>query len=168
MLTISQGGFAAPNCAGFSRRAALKAGALSAFGLTAGDFLKFRAEAAAKDTGKSVILIWLDGGPSQFETYDPKPDAPREYRGPWGERKTNVPGIRFSEMLPEHAKHADALCVLRSVHHDNSDHFAAAHWMLTGRFGSTSVDKTQKYPSVGSVVSRLAPARIAGLPNYVG
>ncbi|MCB1087027.1 MAG: DUF1501 domain-containing protein, partial [Verrucomicrobiae bacterium] len=151
-----------------TRRSALKAGALSAFGLSTGDFLRLKANAQASDTGKSVILIWLDGGPSHFETYDPKPEAPSEYRGPWGDRPTNVPGIRFSEMLPLHAKHADAMCVLRSVHHDNGDHFAAAHWMLTGRFGSTSADKTQKYPSVGSCVSKLAPAKVPDLPNYVG
>jgi hypothetical protein len=168
MLKITRGGQTSRNCQGFTRRTALKAGALSAFGLSTGELLKLKAEAKVADTGKSVILIWLDGGPSHFETYDPKPQAPSEYRGPWGDRPTNVPGIRFSEMLPLHAKHADAMCVLRSVHHTTGDHFAAAHWMLTGRFGSTTVDKVQKYPSVGSCVSKLVPAKAEGLPNYVG
>ena len=71
-------------------------------------------------------------------------------------------------MLPETAKHADKMCFLRSVHHDNGDHFAAAHWMLTGRFGSTSVDKAQKYPSVGSIVARAAGPKVDGLPPYIG
>jgi hypothetical protein len=156
------------NGAGISRRGALRAGTLGALGLSLADWGRLRAEGKTRDTGKSVILLWLDGGPSQFETYDPKPEAPREYRGPWGDRKTNVPGIRFSEMLPLHARHADKMCVLRSVHHDNGDHFAAAHWMLTGRFGSTSVNQAQKYPSVGSCVARTLGARLPGLPAYVG
>lgn len=168
MLKISHGGQISRNCQGFTRRTALKAGALGAFGLGTTELLKLKAEAKIADTGKSVILIWLDGGPSHFETYDPKPDAPSEYRGPFGDIPTNVPGIRFSEMLPKHAKHADAMAVLRSVHHETGDHFAGAHWMLTGRFGSTTVDKAAKYPSVGSVVSKLAPSKVPGLPNYVG
>jgi hypothetical protein len=168
MLKITPAGRAFANCQGMTRRTALKAGALSAFGLSTGDWLRLKAANQVSDTGKSVILIWLDGGPSHFETYDPKPEAPSEYRGPWGDRPTNVPGIRFSEMLPLHAKHADAMCVIRSVAHTTGDHFAAAHWMLTGRFGSTTVDKIQKYPSVGSCISKLVPAKVPDLPNYVG
>ena len=168
MFTISRDGAASRNCQGFSRRSALQAGALSAFGLSFADFAKLSAMGKATDTGKSVILIWLDGGPSQFETYDPKPEAPSEYRGPWGDRPSNVPGIRFSEMLPLHAKHADAMAIVRSVHHDNGDHFAAAHWMLTGRFGATSVNKKIQFPSVGSCVARLRNAKATGLPPYVG
>lgn len=129
---------------------------------------RLKAEGRAQANDKSVILIWLDGGPSQFETYDPKPEAPSDYRGPWGDIKTNVPGIRFSEMLPEQAKHADKMAIIRSVHHDTGDHFAAAHWMLTGRFGSTSANKAQVHPSIGSCVSKLAGSRQAGLPAYVG
>lgn len=156
----------------WNRRSVLKVGTLGALGFSAADLFRLRANADAeskpKPNDKSVILIWLDGGPSQFETYDPKPGAPSDYRGPWGDMKTNVPGIRISEMLPEHAKHADKMCFLRSVHHDNGDHFAAAHWMLTGRFGSTSANKAQVYPSVGSCVSKLSGSRAPGLPAYVG
>ncbi|MCB1061388.1 MAG: DUF1501 domain-containing protein [Verrucomicrobiae bacterium] len=155
---------------GLKRRTILKAGALGAFGFTTADLSKLKAEGNIRPgaSDKSVILIWLDGGPSQFETYDPKPEAPSEYRGPWGDIRTNVPGIRLSEMLPEHAKHADKMAFIRSVHHDNGDHFAAAHWMLTGRFGSTSVDKAQKAPSIGSCVAKLAGPRVKGLPPYIG
>jgi hypothetical protein len=158
----------ARNCDGFTRRTALKAGFLGALGLTTADLLRLQAEGLAKRSEKSVVLLWLDGGPSQLETYDPKPDAPSEYRGPWGDRATNVPGIRFSEMLPHHAKHADKMCVLRSVHHDTGDHFAAAHWMLTGRYGATSANKTQKYPSLGSCIAHAKGSRIPGMPPYVG
>ncbi|HUY34285.1 MAG TPA: DUF1501 domain-containing protein [Pirellulales bacterium] len=157
-----------PNCAGFSRRTAIKAGFLGVSGLTLADRLRLEAQGAATRKEMSVILIWLDGGPSQLETYDPKPEAPVEYRGPYEAIDTNVPGIRISETLPNHARHADKMVFIRSLHHDTGDHFAGAHWMLTGRFGSTSVSLPQKYPSVGSFVSRVRGANRPGLPAYVG
>lgn len=167
MLTVA-GGAGKPNCQGCSRRAALKAGFLGLSGLGLADLLRMQARGAATSTGKSVILIWLDGGPSQLETYDPKPEAPADYRGPFGAIATNVPGMIVSEALPLHAAHADKMVFVRSVHHDNGDHFAGAHWMLTGRFGSNAANLPQKYPSVGSYVARVkGPAR-EGLPAYVG
>ncbi len=156
------------NCQGASRRTALKAGFLGLAGLTQADLLRLRAEGAATRNQKSVILLWLDGGPSQLETYDPKPDAPVEYRGPWGAIPTNVPGMHVSEILPLHAQHADKMVFIRSLHHDTGDHFAGAHWMLTGRFGSTSVNQNQKFPSVGSYVARVKGANQPGMPAYVG
>jgi hypothetical protein len=166
MLHLSQGA-ATPNCQGLSRRTALKAGFLGLMGLSLPDLLRLRAEApASKDT--AVILLWLDGGPSQLETYDPKPEAPVEYRGPYRAINTNVPGIRVSEMLPHHARHADKMVLVRSLHHDNGDHFAGAHWMLTGRFGSTAASLPQKYPSVGSYVARVRGLNKPNVPAYVG
>ncbi len=156
------------NCQGVSRRSALKAGFLGLTGLTQADLFRMQAEGAARKTNKSVILIWLDGGPSQLETYDPKPHAPMEYRGPWGAISTNVPGMQCSEILPMHAQHADKMVFIRSLHHGTGDHFAGAHWMLTGRHGSTSADKVQKFPSVGSYVSRIRGENKTGLPAYVG
>ncbi|MFN0018440.1 MAG: DUF1501 domain-containing protein [Pirellulaceae bacterium] len=167
MLQISCG-TPFPNCQGLSRRTAIKAGFLGLAGLSLGDLNRLRAEGQAKKTDKSVILIWLDGGPSQLESYDPKPDAPSEYRGPFGVVKTNVPGIILSDTLPRHAKLADKMAFVRSVHHGTGDHFAAGHWMLTGRFGSTSVNLPQKYPSVGSYISRAKGPNQAGMPAYVG
>jgi hypothetical protein len=162
-----QHGTPSRTCQGVSRRSALKAGFLGLAGLTLPGLLRLRAESPAKkDT--AVILLWLDGGPSQLETYDPKPDAPAEYRGPWGVIRTRVPGMIVADKLPHHARHADKLILVRSVHHDNGDHFAAAHWMLTGRFGSTAVNLPQKYPSVGSYVSRVRGPNAPGLPAYVG
>jgi hypothetical protein len=163
-----QHGSAAPNCQGLSRRTALKAGFLGLLGLSLPDLLRLQAKSTTAKKDTAVILIWLDGGPSQLETYDPKPDAPAEYRGPYGAIKTNVPGIHISETLPLHAKHADKMVFVRSVHHDNGDHFAGAHWMLTGRFGSTAVNLPQKYPSVGSYTSRVRGPNRPGLPAYVG
>jgi hypothetical protein len=150
-----------------TRRSALKAGFLGLMGLSLPDLLRLRAEGhASKDT--AVILLWLDGGPSQLETYDPKPEAPDEYRGPYGAIQTNVPGIRISETLPQHARHADKMVFVRSLHHDNGDHFAGAHWMLTGRFGSSAASMAPKYPSVGSYAARVRGPNRPGLPAYVG
>ena len=167
MLRISCG-TPFPNCQGLSRRTAIKAGFLGLAGLSLGDLNRLRAEGQAKKNDKAVILIWLDGGPSQLESYDPKPDAPSEYRGPFGVVKTNVPGIILSETLPRHAKLADKMAFVRSLSHGTGDHFAGAHWMLTGRFGSTSVNLPQKYPSVGSYVSRVRGPNQPGMPAYVG
>ena len=167
MLHIYNGGNAA-NCAGMRRRTAIKAGFLGLMGLSTADLLRLQAETKMAKRGKSVILIWLDGGPSHMETYDPKPEAPIEYRGPWGAIGTKVPGIRITEKMPEHAKHADKMVFLRSVHHDNGDHFAAGHWMLTGRFGSNAASQAQQFPSVGSYIARLKGANAAGIPPYVG
>src|SRR6266545_3985423 len=102
MLQIPQGR-AGRNCRGITLRPALKAGFLGLCGLSLADLLRLRAEGAAKSKDNAVILLWLDGGPSQLETYDPKPEAPAEYRGPFGTIKTNVIGMHLSETLPLHA-----------------------------------------------------------------
>lgn len=162
-------------CSGVSRRSLLKAGFLGLGGIGLADLL--RAESAAttqgvggKVPGKdlSVILVWLDGGPPQHETYDPKPDAPAEFRGPLGSIETKVPGIRISELLPHHARLMDKMSIIRSMHHDNGDHFAAAHWMLTGYLGSNAVNLAPQYPSFASVLTKLMGAKRAGIPPYVG
>ncbi len=158
----------ARNCQGMTRRTALKAGFLGALGLTLPGLLKLRAEGPTSRDDTAVILLWLDGGPSQLETYDPKPDAPAEYRGPFGAIRTNVPGIHVSETLPHHARHADKMVFVRSLHHDNGDHFAAAHWMLTGRFGSNAANQTPKYPGVGAYVAKVRGPNEPGLPAFVG
>lgn len=167
MLNISASNAAGSNCQGVTRRSAIKAGSLSLLGLSMADVARLQAASKTQDTGKSVILLWLDGGPSQFETYDPKPESPSTIRGPWGAIPTNVDGIQFSEMLPLQAKHADKMAVVRSCHHDNGDHFAAGHWMLTGRFGSSAANKAAMYPGVGACVSKILGGR-NGLPAYVG
>jgi hypothetical protein len=157
---------------GFSRRGFLKVGCLGAAGLTLGDVL--RARSLAGTTGKaapgdlSVILIWLDGGPPQHETYDPKPDAPAEFRGPLKAIPTAIPGVQVSELLPEHARLLDKMSIIRSMYHDNGDHFAAAHWMLTGFLGSNASDLPAQYPSAASIIAKIKGARKPGIPAYVG
>ncbi len=150
------------------RRAVLEAGVLSIAGLNLAAHQRLIADGTAKQNSKSVILIWLDGGPSQLESYDPKPEAPAEFRGPFGTISTNVPGIQFSELMQQQAKFADRMCIIRSMRHGTGDHFAGAHWMLTGRFGATTASKGIRYPSLGSCVSKLKGANQPGLPAYVG
>jgi hypothetical protein len=161
-------------CAGVSRRTFLRAGFLGLAGLSLPDYL--RARALARESGRpsaagrdlSVILVWLDGGPPQHETYDPKPEAPVDFRGPLKAIDTSVPGVQVSELLPGHARLMDKMALIRSVHHNNGDHFAAAHWMLTGYHGSNAANLAPQYPSAGSIVARLKGAKRPGMPAYVG
>ncbi|MDB5349826.1 MAG: hypothetical protein JWN86_1073 [Planctomycetota bacterium] len=154
---------------GVTRRSVLRAGVLGLAGLSLPELLRSRAAAgAAAADDMSVILVWLDGGPPQHETYDPKPEAPVEFRGPLKAMSTRVPGIRVSELMPEHARMMDKIALIRSMHHDNGDHFAAAHWMLTGYLGSTSTDLSPQYPSAGSVIAKIKGAKRPGMPAYVG
>ena len=108
----------------YHRRTLLKAGFLGLGGLSLADLLRLQAEAAPSSarSDAAVILLWCGGGPSQLETYDMKPLAPAEIRGPLNPIKTNVPGIEVCELLPEHAKVADKFTLIRSVHHDEAAH----------------------------------------------
>ncbi|MHC4876135.1 MAG: DUF1501 domain-containing protein, partial [Planctomycetota bacterium] len=117
----------------------------------------------------SVILVWMSGGPGHHETWDPKPDAVKQYRGPFGAISTAVDGIHFSETCPEQAKIADRLAVLRTVRHRTGDHTKGNHWMLTGFEGpdfNKPDNKVQRRPSMGSVVSALRGPNVKGMPAY--
>jgi hypothetical protein len=155
-----------------TRRGFLKVGCLGLAGLTLSDLLRARASAQARGqeppSEKSVILVWLDGGPPQHETYDPKPAAPAEFRGPLKAIPTALPGVQVSELLPRHARLLDRMAIIRSMYHDNGDHFAAAHWMLTGYLGSNAADLAPQYPSTGSVIAKIKGAKKPGMPAYVG
>lgn len=156
-------------CDGVSRRSFLQIGLAGMGTLGLSDIMRLRAEAAsgsAKDT--SLILIWLDGGPSHMDTYDPKPEAPAEYRGIWNPIPTNVPGIEICELFPRQAQLADRYSLVRSVHHDAGDHFTAGHWMLTGRGGVNGAMKDQQSPFFGAIASKVVGARTPGMPAVVG
>lgn len=123
------------------------------------------ARSAARSTGQrvndtAVIQIWLGGGPSQFETYDPKPDAPAEYRGMFGAISTRLPGVQICDVLPRHAEVLDRAAILRSVYHNSGDHDAGMYFCVTGK-------TTKNHPATGSYVSRLRGANQPGLPAYV-
>ncbi len=157
MLTIESSN-RAQLCDGLSRRRMIQVGALGAFGLSLRHLLTNEARAAEEEKAtskKSVILIWQHGGPSQLDTFDMKPDAPLEVRGPYRSISTNLPGLEVSELCPEQAKVMDKCSIIRSFSHGNGDHWAAAHWMLTGRTGATGSDRPPRQPSIGAVASHL-------------
>ncbi len=165
MLTIN-GSANRSLCDRIKRRRFLQVGAMSAFGLSLPDLLRAEQSGRAGKSCRSVILIWMHGGPSQLDTFDMKPQAPSEYRGPWKPIPSNLPGLDVCELLPEHAKVMDKCTVVRSFSHGNGDHWAAAHWMLTGRLGSTGANRTPQQPSMGAVVSHLlGPRQPGSLPN---
>lgn len=156
-----------------SRRSFLTAGAIGVGGLTLAEFARLRAEGAVRRSaaGNSVILFWLSGGPGHMETWDPKPRAPAEYRGPFGAIDTSVPGIQFGELLPDQARLADKLAVVRTVNHGTGDHTKGNHWMLTGHEGpafNAPDNRQQRRPSIGSAAARLHGANVPGMPPYVG
>ena len=122
-------------CDGLNRRSFLQVGLAGMGAIGLGAVLRARAATGTARKDTSLILIWLDGGPSHHDTYDPKPDAPAEYRGIWRHIATNVPGIDVTEMFPLQAQIAHLYSLVRSVHHDSGDHFTGGHWMLTGRGG---------------------------------
>src|SRR5262249_33780351 len=128
-----------------------------------------QAAAAAPGTStprKSVILIWLAGGPSHIDMYDLKPSAPAEFRGEFKPIATNVPGIQIGEHLPRQARVMDRLAVVRSAYHTNAGHGMGSQWMLTGYQPTIEVNDNI-YPSTGSVVAKMRSPNEPGLPAYV-
>ena len=150
------------------RRDIVKAGALTALGLTLSDVINNSPTAAVfadsqrLRTAKSCILLWLDGGPSHLETFDLKPDAPAEVRGPFASIATSVPGISICELLPETSKLTQHLSIIRSMTSPLGEHGIANQYLLTGYKPTPSL----QYPGFGSVVSHVR-ADSAALPSYV-
>jgi hypothetical protein len=135
-----------------TRREALKRGVLGAAGLALTDpFDRPARSAPMRPKAKSVIQIWMWGGPCHIDTFDPKPEAGNDYCGPLKSPiATNVSGIRISELLPQLAKQADKYSIIRSMTHGNNGHETASYMVQTGRKPGRLV-----YPCVGAVVSRL-------------
>lgn len=149
-----------------SRRDFIRIGGLSAFGLGAfglglrdalGD-----ARSSASSTARNCILIWLDGGPSHLETFDLKPAAPAEVRGPFQPIATSVEGIEICELMPQTAKVMDHVALVRSVTSPLGEHNLGTHYMLTG-YKPTPV---LQYPSLGAAVAHLRGQQRV-LPNHV-
>lgn len=150
------------------RRALLRVGALSAGGLSLASVLAARqAQAASERKNTSVILFWMAGGPSQLETYDPKPQAPAEVRGPFSPLATCTPGLEVCDLLPRHAPLADRFSIVRSITHSLSIHDDGSHWMQTGYPLFNARERGQQQPCQGSVVSALRGPNAEGLPAYV-
>ncbi|MEW4567063.1 DUF1501 domain-containing protein [Tautonia sp. JC769] len=162
------------SCPGPSRRAVLRAGVLGAFGLALDDVLRLRSLSARQNAygtrptldgtprAKSCILIWLSGGPSHIDTFDPKPDAPGEFRGEFDPIETSVPGVRISEIFPELARVLDRVTLIRSMTSPEAEHDRASHHLLTGYRPSPAL----VYPSMGSVVSKVRGFDASTLPPH--
>ncbi|MGV3531529.1 MAG: DUF1501 domain-containing protein [Chthoniobacteraceae bacterium] len=163
------------NCAGHSRRDFLQLGLGGLMGLGLCDLLRMRSYGASPQAatlpGKDVncIMIWLDGGPSHYETFDPKPDAPAEIRGTFNTIPTAVPGVHFSEPVPHLAKAFDKFTVVRSICHKDPNHGGGNHYLMTGAPTPVPVSCgafVTFHPSFGSMVSYDRGVR-SGLPPYM-
>lgn len=154
-----------------SRRNFLQAGSLALGGLGLADLLKLKADAkpSQAESDKSIIFVWLPGGPPHMETYDMKPDAPADYRGDFRPIHSNVAGIDVCELLPLHAKIADKYNLIRSVAHGFADHGGGHKRFLTGRKPATPVGTVNDAPMVGSIVAKVLQDRPNpdGLSKYI-
>ncbi|MBM3835948.1 MAG: DUF1501 domain-containing protein [Verrucomicrobia bacterium] len=181
MLSIP--GKSGSTCDGFSRREFLRVGGAGLFGVTLGDILRLQAlagnsSATKPRTGwgqaKSVVLIFLQGGPSHIDIWDPKPDAPSNVRGDFKPIKTNAPGIWLSEVMPHLAKQMDKATLIRSVSYTPAglfNHTAAIYQMMTGYTpdrvspsGQLEPPAPNDFPHAGAQISRLKPPEVPMLP----
>ena len=159
---------------GMNRRQALRAGVLGLTGLGLPGLLRGRAEAAApggessRSTGfgraKSCILIFQWGGPSQLDTWDPKPEAPSEIRGEFATIATRTPGLRISEHFPLLAGQSHRLAVVRSMTHGDPAHLSTAHRLLTGHLAPTpnsdaAPPSPGDWPHLGALVTKIRPTK---------
>src|SRR6516225_4316747 len=159
-----------------SRRRFLRQIGVGTLGLSFTDLLAARhaarADTALPHRARSCIVLYCWGGMSHHETWDPKPDAPAEYRGEFRPIATAVPGIRVGEHMPRLARHADKLAIIRSMHHRSSAHGKGMYWNFTGHAPmspevAVNMPPTrQDWPSLGAMVSRFRRAP-AGFPSAV-
>jgi hypothetical protein len=160
-------------CDGHSRRSFLRLGMGGASGLGLSSLLRASAAQAAPRAAapqaKRCILIWMDGGPSHHETFDPKPNAPAEIRGIFNPTATSIPGVQVCEQIPLTSKIMDRLTVIRSIAHHDPGHGGGNHYLTTGRPTPTPIgcgDSASFHPSIGSFIAKERGAA-AGLPAYV-
>jgi hypothetical protein len=152
----------ARTCQTLDRRAFLQVAGSTVLGLTLADLIRAKESAAAPSTAhaKSVILLWLWGGPAHLDTFDPKPNAPLEYRGPFSPIPTKTVGVRITELFPQLAKLSDKYAIIRSMHTESNDHGVAGTIGLTGSMqgavdlgGASRTGVTR--PATGAVVAKL-------------
>jgi uncharacterized protein (DUF1501 family) len=140
----------ARDCDGVNRRQFLQVGGLSALALSLPDFLRARAHAESDKRGINCMLMWMQGGPSHIDTFDPKPDAPSEIRGEFGVIDTCIPGVKLTEHLPRLAKQLDKYSIIRGADPKNGSHGVADHLMMSGH----KFNPALPFPCYGSVVSK--------------
>lgn len=153
---------------GLPRRSVLQLGTLALAGLTGANLTNPRVTKSANASSQpSVILLWMAGGPSHIDTYDMKPNAPLENRGPFAAINTNLPGLQVCELMPQHVGIANRLTVIRSLHHNLGVHDDASHWVQTGYPLLQARERGQQQPCQGSVVAKLVGPRQSNVPPYV-
>jgi len=153
---------------GMTRRGFIKIGSLGLAGLSLPNLLQAAdAKTSSGQRKRAVILYWMAGGPSHIDTYDMKPNAPAQVRGPFRPIATTVPGLQISELLPRQAQQARKWSLVRSLTHSNYEHADAAHWVQTGYHEKAMLGRHQLYPSQGSIVSMLRGANQPAMPPYV-
>lgn len=139
------------DCTGQTRRGFLRVGGLATLGLTLGQYLRVQAaQPAAKRKPMSCILLWMQGGPSHHDSFDPKPDAPAEVRGEFSTIPTTLPGVHLAEHLPLLARNTDKYSIIRGHDPKNGSHGVADHLMMTGHKFNASLP----FPCFGSVVAK--------------
>ena len=162
------------NCAGVKRRDCLQLGLGALLGGTFLNSLRLQSTARADDSAKiapkakSCILIWMDGGPTHFETFDPKPNAPAEIRGEFETIDTAVPGVQFSQHMTKLAASLNKFSIIRSIKHDQTNHGAGNHYMMTGappRIPVACGAFVSFHPSLGAVAAHEL-GKDNGLPAY--
>ncbi|HEV3436422.1 MAG TPA: DUF1501 domain-containing protein, partial [Gemmata sp.] len=155
-----------------NRRELLRAGGLSLGGITL-PMLLAKPTVAASPVGpkpksfgkaKNCIILYLSGAPSQLDTFDPKPDAPDDIRGPFTTIQTSLPGVRFSELLPHAATWMHKSALVRTMWHEHNDHGRGSYWMFTGYMYPGSVPDVnnmnrQDMPHMGACLGKLAPGK---------
>ncbi|MCH8147513.1 MAG: DUF1501 domain-containing protein [Planctomycetes bacterium] len=165
---IEVGSFLSGSCEGISRRAFLKAGL--SVPLALGVPAPARSQTKQASPAKSVMLIWLGGGPSHLDLFDPKPLAPQQYRGPFGTIQTRIPGVHFTELLPKLAARSDRFSVIRSNINYHGGHREAGSIAMTGTVASDggeggSGTPASYGPHFGAILAR---QRGAGeLPGFI-
>lgn len=161
------------DCDGVSRRNFLQVGTLGLGGWTLAH--SFAAQAQAAQSGSlrndaSVLWIWLGGGPTHIETFDPKLTAPAEYRSLTGEVSTTIPGVSFGGTFPKLAQQADKLTIVRSFAHTNSGHGGGTHFVMTG-YDNRNIDNggIPTRPALGAILSKVRGANHpeTGMPTYI-
>ena len=157
-------------CDGVQRRDLIRVGGLSALGIGLGDWFAVQQSVAAEQRlapkAKSCILIWLDGGPSHLESFDPKPDAPEEVRGPLSTIATDLPGVRLGECMQQTARRIDRLAIVRSMTSPLGEHNFGSHYLMTGYKPSPAL----AYPTFGSTLTEFRSRKLDGpsiLPSNI-
>lgn len=159
------------NCDGLTRRDWLRVGALGIGGLTLPNLLRLEASTPRRVRARSVIMLFLSGGPSHLDMWDLKPDAPEEIRGTFRPAATRMPGIRISEHLPTMAQVMDRCTIIRSMQHASGNHPAATYWMMIGspmtRLAPQVVTMSREdRPHPGAVLTRELPP-VQQMPGWV-